>query len=385
MSEYKLIRNPNTHTVSFSGPYSAEFQNRLKKAVGRARFDYGRKCWTIPEADEGELLNLVYSVYRWKDTDPEENVSLNIHFKQRLSIAGDAFILFNETITASNLGTLNLEEKSVYLKSDENEKSRKKKKGEEGTAGKTSSLMMLSYSEIDNIADAIAEKEDSLTLREVREIMTQLPADDIALFGRMFASEKSYTQDAAAQVAFGFSTHEANIQYDYYTAVDDLSAMLGNKAGAAYLDNRPLSTCTMYRYANVNLDALSESLANEQKAIKIAAEFIKAFALTLPNGYQNSCAHHTMPSLIYLTVRTDQPINLMPAFEEPVESDHGYQKASGERLLSYAADLYDNFGNKPAWSVLIGAQNEIAPSKSLPEAIEMMKAEAKSLEKEAHA
>ena len=46
---------------------------------------------------------------------------------------------------------------------------------------------------------------------------------DIALFGRMVADDPSLNTDACAQVAHSISTHRVSNEYDYFTAVDDLS------------------------------------------------------------------------------------------------------------------------------------------------------------------
>ena len=51
--------------------------------------------------------------------------------------------------------------------------------------------------------------------------MQKEPSYDMALFGRMVASDPSLNYDAAAQVAHSISTHTIHNEYDYFTAVDD--------------------------------------------------------------------------------------------------------------------------------------------------------------------
>ena len=49
------------------------------------------------------------------------------------------------------------------------------------------------------------------------------PEIDIALFGRMVADDPSLNEDASAQVAHAISTHAVQTEFDYYTAIDDMS------------------------------------------------------------------------------------------------------------------------------------------------------------------
>ena len=49
-------------------------------------------------------------------------------------------------------------------------------------------------------------------------------AADIALFGRMVATDHSLTVEGAAMFSHALSTHRADNDIDFYTAVDDLQA-----------------------------------------------------------------------------------------------------------------------------------------------------------------
>ena len=71
------------------------------------------------------------------------------------------------------------------------------------------------------------EKEKSLYKNALKEF----PAIDIALFGRMVASDPSLNYDAAAQVAHSISTHKIQNEYDFFTAVDDRAPEDNDGAG----------------------------------------------------------------------------------------------------------------------------------------------------------
>lgn len=169
------------------------------------------------------------------------------------------------------------------------------------------------------------------------------PSIDMALFGRMVASDPSLNYDATAQVAHAISTHKVQTEYDYFTAVDDCSPE--DNAGAGHLGTVEFNSSTMYRYATINVRELSEYIGVSTP--DVVKKFVQSFALTMPTGKQNTFANRTVPDLVYVTVRYDQPVNLCGAFEKPVSGSIGYVKESEEHLISYAANVYENIIDKP--------------------------------------
>jgi CRISPR system Cascade subunit CasC len=68
----------------------------------------------------------------------------------------------------------------------------------------------------------------------------------------------------------------------------------------------------------------------------------------MPTGKQNSFAHGTRPDFIMLTVRDDQPVNLVGAFERPVYGGtNGLVTTSLARLIDYWRDQDRLFGTPP--------------------------------------
>mgnify|MGYP002508112334 CR=1 FL=1 len=66
---------------------------------------------------------------------------------------------------------------------------------------------------------------------------------------------------------------------------------------------------TLYRYATVNVRELAENLNPEE--LKMAVKgFAEAFIRSMPTGKQNTFANRTLPDMVYVTLREDQPINL---------------------------------------------------------------------------
>lgn len=182
-------------------------------------------------------------------------------------------------------------------------------------------------------------------------LLRDCPSIDIALFGRMAAQNPSLNYDAAAQVAHSISTHTVHNEYDYFTAVDEYKP--DNNAGAGHINTTEFNSSTLYRYATINVSELLENL-DGQEVIDAVKAFSRAFICSMPTGKQNSFANRTLPDMVYITVRHDQPVNFAGAFEEPVKNKkEGYVKASEERFISFAKELYQTFAEKPdvAWGI----------------------------------
>ena len=203
------------------------------------------------------------------------------------------------------------------------------------------------------------EKEKTNVLYFIsKEKLTKDNSIDIALFGRMVAAKelKDLNCDAAAQVAHSISTHAVQNEYDYFTAVDDLSP--DDTSGAGHLGTVEFNSSTLYRYANVNLLELASSLG-EMDASAAARGFVEAFVRSMPTGKQNTFANRTLPSMVYVTLRRDQPVNLCGAFEKPIRAgEDGYAAESERRFVEYAKKVYSSYASEPVAAYAIG--DEIA-------------------------
>ena len=195
-----------------------------------------------------------------------------------------------------------------------------------------------------------------LSKKEVQQTLSAQSGIDIALFGRMVASTPVLNVDAACQVAHAISTHAAENEYDFFTAVDDdKSRSEEEDAGAGMMGTVEFSSATMYRYATVNLDMLVENLGDDDAALRALEVFIKGFCLSMPTGKQNTFANRTVPEAVVVTVREDQPVSLVGAFEEAVPADaaRGYVARSVEALARHAATIEDNYGLEPLRSFVV--------------------------------
>lgn len=85
---------------------------------------------------------------------------------------------------------------------------------------KTDALFLMSNKRQKRLQNLCATAEENKNA--YKKALKDNPSVDIALFGRMAASDPTLNYDAAAQVAHAISTHTIQNEYDYFTAVDDL-------------------------------------------------------------------------------------------------------------------------------------------------------------------
>lgn len=232
-------------------------------------------------------------------------------------------------------------------------------------------LLFISHKQVDALADLIIEGKESKEDKKLyTDALKMFPAIDICMFGRMLATDPSLNFDAAVQVAHSISTHAVQNEYDYFTAVDDMSEE--DNAGAGHLGTIEFNSATLYRYATINVSELNKNLKEDTgRAIQ---GFAKAFIQSMPTGKQNTFANRTLPDLIYVTVRTDQPVNLCGAFERPIPATaDGYVSKSIDELTKYAKKVYGDFTAEPSKAFIVGKKEDsFAESVSIDQLIEQL-------------
>ncbi|MHC5906410.1 type I-E CRISPR-associated protein Cas7/Cse4/CasC [Streptomyces sp. S6] len=161
----------------------------------------------------------------------------------------------------------------------------------------------------------------------------------INLFGRMLAEIDDAGVDGAVQVAHALTTHETDVELDYFSAVDDVTALWDDATGSGHMGHAEFSAGTFYRYATLDLRDLAANIGDDRDAAReLAAGFLRAFVGSLPQAKKNSTAPHTMPDLVHISVRSDRPLSYAAAFEKPVRaSAHGgFAEVSRTQLDAYA-------------------------------------------------
>lgn len=227
----------------------------------------------------------------------------------------------------------------------------------------TAYLLFFGYRQIEHIADLVRGDLDELAAlgdKELTERLKSLPVAqelltahpiDVALFGRMVADLPRLNVDAACQVAHALSTHSVETEFDYFTAVDDEKGK-DEDLGAGMIGTIEFNSATLYRYATVALDQLARNLEGDvERTVQALGLFVEGFVKSIPTGHGNSFAHRTLPELVYVAVRDDQPVNLVSAFEEPVRSKNGNSAASGRLLAKESLRLIEQWVSPPVESL----------------------------------
>ena len=174
-------------------------------------------------------------------------------------------------------------------------------------------------------------------------------AVDVAMFGRMLADDPDFNRDAAVQLSHAITTHQAVVEDDYYTAVDDLKRP-AEDMGAGFVGEAGFGSGVYYLYACINTDLLVKNLGGDnpgqedrvlaRRALEAVAE---AFATATPSGKRNSYGHHARASYIRAEAGETQPRSLAEAFHRPVD-DVDLMRASIEALEARATKVDDAYG-----------------------------------------
>lgn len=225
----------------------------------------------------------------------------------------------------------------------------------------TKALLFLSPQQIERAARAIVEKGDEkFTKSEAQGILDTAHSIDMAMFGRMLADVPTYNIDAAVQVAHAIGVHESEPEFDYFTAVDDVTEDW-EETGAAMIGTVQMMSSTLYRFASVNVEALAENLGDVEAARQASALFVRAFIESMPTGKQNTFANNTLPELVYVAVRDTRSVSLVNAFEEPVACERGSRvQAAVEVLANEETAIEDAYGMKPLAAFVVDPKDYAA-------------------------
>lgn len=213
---------------------------------------------------------------------------------------------------------------------------------------KAKALFFLSDKQAEKLAQASIDKVTDK--KQLESILNDDISIDIALFGRMVADNTILNEDASCQVAHAISTHAIQSEFDFFTAVDDLAPE--DNAGAGMLGTVEYNSSTLYRYANIALHDFYKQLADKEETINATKLFVKSFVESMPTGKINTFANQTLPQAIVVSIRSDRPLNMVSAFEEPIKSDNGYVDKSIEKLFAEYTK-YDKILDKPIFTAYL--------------------------------
>jgi CRISPR system Cascade subunit CasC len=174
---------------------------------------------------------------------------------------------------------------------------------------------------VDDLVATLAAENRKPEPDELKGLLKNSAAVDIALFGRMLADSSNFNVEAACQVAHALSVHGVTVEDDYFTAVDDLNADHDDR-GAAHIGETGFASAVFYSYVCIEREALLEALGGDEELVnKAVAAMIEAIATVSPKGKQNSFGSHAYASYMMVETGKKQPRSLSAAFLAPVKGD----------------------------------------------------------------
>ena len=189
----------------------------------------------------------------------------------------------------------------------------------------TRQLIFIGQNELRPIAEKLLEiyqeqGEKKWAKTKIADITKELGASlprsvDVAMFGRMTTSDAFEDVQAAVQVAHALSVNALEQEFDYFTAVDDISG----ESGAGMIGDVEYNSSTYYKYLNVHWEQLCENLGDDiEVARRAVLALLEAAATAQPSGKQNTFAAHNLPDLILVEVREKNlPVSYANAFLKP--------------------------------------------------------------------
>ncbi|MCB1874631.1 MAG: type I-E CRISPR-associated protein Cas7/Cse4/CasC [Chromatiales bacterium] len=171
---------------------------------------------------------------------------------------------------------------------------------------------------IASLVKMLAERDGPPEESELQLLRKQIKSADIALFGRMLASNPSYNMEAAAQVAHAITVNKAAVEDDFFSAVDDLNTGLED-VGAGHLGETEFGSGLFYLYVCVDRALLLENLQGDEDLWRRTLQALVECASTIaPTGKQNSFASRARAHFVLAELGNQQPRGLSGAYMEPV-------------------------------------------------------------------
>ena len=206
-------------------------------------------------------------------------------------------------------------------------------------------------------------------LEEHLNTKTTRNAVDVGLFGRFITSDEFDTIDGALHVAHGLGTQKVDVEYDYFTAVDDL----GESAGAGHLGESEFASSVLYLFASCDLEQLKTNLGERSGKTRVVdahatslaarslAAIAKAMALATPTGKRTGTAPYTPAAYLEVVVRRQHPLSLANAFLQPVvpRGDDDVMKVSIERLVAERQRNESAYGLVPEARFVLSLRPEV--------------------------
>jgi CRISPR system Cascade subunit CasC len=178
-----------------------------------------------------------------------------------------------------------------------------------------------------------------------------------ALFGRMVTSDVLASRDASIYVAHAFTVHEAQVENDYFTVVDDLLHDAGEQGSAGIFDTE-LASGLYYGYVVVDVPQLVANLEGigmkewasapsekRELAGRVVLHLLHLIATVSPGAKRGSTAPFEWAKFMLVEAGDWQPRSLAGAFQNALALNQpALRKAAVQRVADELAQLDAAYG-----------------------------------------
>jgi CRISPR system Cascade subunit CasC len=250
------------------------------------------------------------------------------------------------------------------------DKGGKESKGKE--ALETGQAVLMGYAEIDYLVKRCAElAQENTESKALKAAIAKFLKDEkkniealkhgsgleSALFGRMVTSDVLASRDAAVYVAHAFTVHEAQVENDYFTVVDDLLREAGEQGSAGIFDTE-LASGLYYGYVVVDVPQLIANLEGEKAkdwatlpaekrelAGRVVQHLFHLIATVSPGAKRGSTAPFEWAKFLLVEVGDWQPRSLAGAFQNALPLNQpAIREAAVKMLADEIGKLDDAYG-----------------------------------------
>jgi len=180
-----------------------------------------------------------------------------------------------------------------------------------------------------------------------------------ALFGRFVTSDFLATRDAAVYVAHAFTVHEAQVENDYFTVVDDLLRDAGEQGSAGIFDTE-LASGLYYGYVVIdvpqlvaNLEGVKaqvwDTLPTERRELagRVVQSLMHLIATVSPGAKRGSTAPFEWAKFMLVEAGDWQPRSLAGAFIDALPVANSNTRRSAVERITNEVDQLDRAYGAP--------------------------------------
>jgi CRISPR system Cascade subunit CasC len=200
-----------------------------------------------------------------------------------------------------------------------------------------------------------------------------------ALFGRMVTSDVLASRDAAVYVAHAFTVHEAQVENDYFTVVDDLLQEAG-EAGSAGIFDTELASGLYYGYVVVDVPQLVANLEGvaiqdwdkaspEQRELagRVVQNLLHLIATVSPGAKRGSTAPFEWAKFMLVEAGDWQPRSLAGAFQNALSANQpALRQAAVQSMADQIARMDAAYGAPLARRFLAVDEVSVPGAQQLP-------------------